>query len=104
MRQYTSPLQTLFIKGYQLEDTDRVFVTYSDKLRKKVVTVTDCTVTAEEDGTRIDVQLTQEDTGKFCTHEPISVQVNWITSSGKRKATAVANIRCEENLIKEVIE
>lgn len=104
MRQFTDPLQVLFIKGYQLTDEDEIYITYSDKRRRKIVTVTDnFTITADEDGTLLNVQLTQEQTGTFDYNEPISVQVNWITPDGKRKATAVTNVICEENLIKEVL-
>ena len=103
MRQFTSPLHTLFIKGFELTDYSRVYVTYSDKPRKNVVTVTDCVVTIENGGTKIETQLTQEQTGSFKDGDIVSVQVNWLTSSGKRMATSVTNIRVEENLIKEVI-
>ncbi len=50
------------------------------------------------------MQLTQQQTGQFDFAEPVSVQVNWIPAeTGKRMATAVTDVWCEENLIKEVL-
>lgn len=107
MRQYTDPLEKLFVKGQQIQDEDEVFITYSDKLRKVVVTISDkgdYTLTRSEKGTLINVQLTQQQTGLFNFAEPVSVQVNWIPAeTRKRMATTVTNVWCEENLIKEVL-
>lgn len=104
MRQYTTPLQTMFVQGYELTESDKVYVTYADKTREHVLTVTDPILTHEDDGTTVKVHLTQEQTGLFAANEIVSVQVNWINEDGERMATNVANITCRENLLKEVID
>lgn len=104
MREYTTPLETLVIPGYYLEDSQQVFVTFSDKCRKKNVTISDnIVIEDDENGAVLYVELTQEQTAMFKPHEPIDVQVNWITKDGRRMATDVASIPCLENLLKEVI-
>ena len=116
MRQYTTPLQTLFVKGVEITDTDRVFVTYSGRksgfpvgLNSKwdyTFTIDDPVVTLDKDGkgTWIEVNLTQEQTGAFDSCETVGVEVNWITESGRRNATNIRYLKMEENLLKEVIE
>lgn len=51
----------------------------------------------------MEVHLTQAETGKFWYGEEVAVQVNWL-ASGERYATEIANVRWNENLIKEVME
>ncbi len=104
MRQYTTPLQTMFVQGYELDETDRVFVTYANKERTDTLTVTNVTLENKDGGTLVSVHLTQDQTGLFNSGENINVQVNWITVTGERMATNVATITCKENLLKEVIE
>lgn len=104
MRQYTDPTETLFIPGYSLEDAQRVFVSFSDRCRKHVLTVSDnITIEDSNSGSTLFVNLNQEQTGMFKSKEPVDVQVNWIASSGARIATEIVTIPCWENLIKEVV-
>ena len=115
MRQYTTPLHTLFIKGFELADTDRVFVTYSvSKMSKSIparviqeraFTIDDPVITLDEEGkgTWIEVHLTQEQTGIFEGGDTVGVQVNWVTQEGERFATNIYKITSKENLLKEVI-
>ena len=106
MREYTTPTETLIIPGYSLSNAQEIFVTFSDKFRKKNVTITsDDGIVVEDDtnGAILYVDLTQEQTAMFRPRDTIDVQVNWITETGKRLATEVAQIPCWENLLKEVI-
>lgn len=104
MRQYTTPTETLFIPGHSLEDAQQVFVSFSDKCRKHVLTVSDnITIEDSEAGATLFVNLTQEQTAMFKPKESVDIQVNWIASTGARIATEIVPIPCWENLIKEVI-
>lgn len=102
MRQYTTPLQTLFIPDHNLSGCD-VYVSYSDNRRKKVLTVNEVTLEQLENGTRIKVHLTQEQTAMFKEQQSVDVQVNWVTRDGNRYATEIVPVLCKENLLKEVI-
>lgn len=104
MRQYTDPTYTLLVKKMTIAPTDRIFISFADSQRRKLLTITECTVrTGEEDGTYLDFELTQAQTGMFNYHNSVSVQVNWIDSFGKRHATEIKEVPSLENLIKEVL-
>ena len=105
MRQFTTPIESLFIPGHSLTGS-RIFVSFADKCRKHTITVTEDidVVQDDEQGSVIEVHLTQEQTGIFDRLEPIDIQVNWITQSGERNATEIVSVPCWENLMKEVIE
>ena len=85
-------------KGYLLHNREVVFIEHGEilyfqhlfsEMRLALVTV--------------EVHLTQAETGKFWYGEEVAVQVNWL-ASGERYATEIANVRWNENLIKEVME
>lgn len=51
----------------------------------------------------INVYLSQTETLQFPLARPISIQANWITSSGAREATLIESVWMSGNLIPEVI-
>ena len=101
MRQYTTPVVQLRIDGHDLSGAD-VYVTFANRERNALLTITDPGITADEDGTTVEVHLTQEQTGRFAYGSYISVQVNWM-ELGERYATQIASVAWDENLIKEVL-
>lgn len=101
MRQYTTPIVQLRIDGHTVSGD--VYVTFANKARNVTLTIDSPTVTTDAGGSTVEVHLTQAETGKFWYGEEVAVQVNWL-ASGERYATEIANVRWNENLIKEVME
>ena len=101
MRQYTTPVVQLRIDGHTVSGD--VYVTFANKARNVTLTIDSPTVTTDAHGSTVEVHLTQAETGKFWYGEEVAVQVNWL-ASGERYATEIANVRWNENLIKEVME
>ena len=101
MRQYTTPVVQLRIDGHTVSGD--VYVTFANKARNVTLTIDSPTVTTDAQGSTVEVHLTQTETGKFWYGEEVAVQVNWL-ASGERYATEIANVRWNENLIKEVME
>ena len=100
MIRYTTPTITLTIKNYHFPENCNVYATF--KQCKGEVTKTDLTITEDGDDTVIEVELTQEETEKFKAGETVFVQVNWVTPSGSRNATSIAQINTFGNLLEEV--
>lgn len=101
MRQYTTPVVQLRIDDHTVSGD--VYVTFANKARNVTLTIDNPTVTTDAHGSTVEVHLTQAETGKFWYGEEVAVQVNWL-ASGERYATEIANVRWNENLIKEVME
>lgn len=101
MRQFTTPTVQLRIAGVTVSGD--AYVTFSNRARNISVTVENPTITTDQEGSTVEVHLTQAQTGKFEYGEDVSVQVNWI-NAGERYATEVATVPWNENLIKEVLE
>lgn len=100
MIRYTTPTVALTVDAVIPEAN--VFVTFSQGAA--VVTKPVVDITRGENNTSINVLLTQEETSRFKTSQPVSVQVNWITPSGVRIATDSAKLNILENLLSEVVE
>ena len=103
MKQYTTPVLQLLIEDQILSQSDRVYVTFSDHFRQKILTIENPTVEPQENGTLISVHFTQEQTARFNKNNPVDVQVNWVTIDGERVATDIASVIVGENLLKTVI-
>ena len=104
MRQYTDPTYTVLVEKVPIEPNAQIYISFADEMRRKLLTITDCRVIdGGEEGTYLEFDLTQEQTGMFTHHNCISVQVNWITSQNKRVATEIKKVPSLENLIKEVL-
>lgn len=105
MRRYTTPTITLTVSGIDLSDYD-VYVTFKQK--NVLITKSDEDVTvsydSEDDVTTISVYLTQSETAQFDAKYECKAQINWITSSGVRKATKIKPISIESNLLNEEID
>lgn len=106
MIRYTTPTHTLIVGGVDLTDCD-VYVSYrqvkGSSKNANSADIDDPTVAYDGTDTVITVPLTQLQTGGF-TPGRAQVQVNWITSSGIRRATEIATINVTDNLLQEVIE
>ena len=101
-RQYTTPTVTLTVVGHDLTGADSVRVTFSNKLRNIVLTISNPTVAASGDDSTVSVHLTQTQTAMFHAGEEVDIQVNWM-ASGERYATEIASEIWNENLLKEVL-
>ena len=105
MIRYTTPTDTLTVKGIDLTEMD-VYVTFKQKQQQRrdpvVVTLADTTVSYADGDSKIQITLTQQQTSSF-KNGPAQVQVNWIDQNGLRGATREANIVIHDNLLQEVL-
>lgn len=120
-RRYTDTTLTLLVKNTDLRTARNVYVTicqYSpddlattnfqsinsgiNSYDRKEVTIQSNSVTYSNPNTTVIVNLTQEQNAMF-KEGHVRVQINWIDSSGKRKATVVRRMKHHENLHEEVI-
>ena len=100
MIRYTTPTITLTVNSV-IPDGAKVIVSLKQKhyqLNKEV------TATAGEKKSTVVVTLTQEESSKFCSGDPVLVQLNWITAGGLRTATKVASVVAFDNLLDKVID
>lgn len=101
MIRFTTPTITLNIRGYTFPDECDIYVTF--KQGNVEVTKTDPEIITTETGTTLKVELSQSETGQFKMACSVLVQVNWITTTGYRNATKIAQVNAFENLLDEVI-
>lgn len=102
MIRYTTPAQTIIIKGVNLTGKT-VKVVYKSEYLGEVVIATNATVSykSDTDTTTIVCTLTQEQTAKLHAGK-CYVQVNWV-ASGSRYATKIQEFILGENLLEAVI-
>ena len=107
MIRYTTPTIQLTVEGADLTDND-VYVTLQQGNVKLTKSGEDLTVTTEtvlqQTNSIILFTLSQEESASFKMNSNVQVQVNWISASGVRAATEIANIGAFANLLDEVIE
>lgn len=120
-RRYTDQTLTLLVKNRDLRNSSGVYITISQYTPEDVIQNT--TSASFYSGTSYDkteltlqaksvsysnpnsvvlVDLTQEQNALF-KEGYVRIQINWIDSSHKRKATVVKRLRHHENLHEEVI-
>lgn len=103
---YTTPTITLTVEGIDLSSND-VYVSLEQGTHLVHKTGTDLVITTDTHGqvtdTIITLVLTQEETASFNVGKAVSVQVNYINSSGVRDATEVKTINVMRNLLNEVV-
>lgn len=106
MIRYTTPTRTFIVGGYDLTDC-HVVVTFKQKIGSStnvnVVNVEDPEATYDGTDTTLTVPLTQLQTGGFKAGVYAQVQVNFM-EDGVRKATKMASIVIDENLLDEVMD
>ena len=104
MYRFTTPTRTLTVEGQDLTGCD-VVVSYRQRMGNSMidnaVDIDDATVTYDGSDSTITVGLTQLQTAGFVAGKRCMVQVNWINSSGVRKATDVAYVPVSDNLYEE---
>lgn len=107
MINYTTPTIALTVEGVDITSCD-VYVSLeqgSTELTKKGTELTLATETVGHNtNTNISFTLTQKESGSFNYNRPVSLQVNWINSSGVRSATEIKGIPVMKNLLAEVVE
>ena len=121
-RRYTDTTLTFLVKNTNLSSARKVYVTISQYIpddlsqanlnssvysggstyAKEEITVQSNSVAYSSPNTIVIIDLTQEQTARF-KNGYVRCQVNWIDSTGKRKATAVKRVRHYENLHEEVL-
>lgn len=84
MRRYTTPTETVILRGANLTECD-IYVTYRQG-SKVILTVNDIESTFDGTDTILTYELSQQDTAKFKAGAG-TIQVNWITPENKRDAT-----------------
>lgn len=100
MIRYTTPTITLKIPAV-LPQEAKVIASIRQKqiqLDKEVIAIT-----RGDKATTLVISLTQEESSRFCSRDPVLVQVNWITPGGMREATKVASVVAFDNLLDKVI-
>ena len=100
MREYTTPTQTLRVKGVDLTGM-RVYVSYH-KPNGDDVTFSDPRVDYDGDDSVISVKFTQAKAALLGVGK-VAVQVNAVDRSGNRIATAEGSFRIGRNLMKGVV-
>lgn len=119
-RRYTDQTLTLLVRNQNLTTARKVYVTISQYIPedtvsnstdslygssaydRKELTIQSNSVTYSNPNTTVIVQISQEQNAMF-KEGYVRVQINWIDSAGKRKATIVKKLRHNENLYEEVL-
>lgn len=106
MINYTTPTISLTVEAVDLTGQD-VYVTLQQGSHEMTKKGADLTVTTEthdqQTDTNITFVLSQAESASFKFNQAVSVQVNWINSSGVRAATEIKAIGVMRNLLDEVI-
>ena len=106
MINYTTPTISLTVEGVDLSGMD-VYVSLEQGQKELTKTGDDLIIEpiigAETTDTKITFTLTQEESATFNFGKSVSVQVNFINSSGVRDATEIKTIPVMRNLLDEVI-
>lgn len=92
----------LSVSGFDLSQC-KVIAVLQGKTRRIEKTNDDMQIDGAAAGTRITLQLSQEDT-LMLGMGTVTIQVNWIDVNGLRRATRKASFNMEENLYKKVME
>lgn len=107
MINYTTPTISLTVEGVDLSGMD-VYVSLEQGQKELTKTgdslIIEPIIGDETTDTSIVFTLTQEESASFDFGKSVSVQVNFINSSGARDATEIKTIGVMRNLLDEVIE
>lgn len=107
MINYTTPTISLAVEGVDLSGMD-VYVSLEQGQKELTKTGDDLIIEPiigeGTPDTSIVFTLTQEESAAFDFGKSVSVQVNWLSSSGVRDATEIKTISVMRNLLAEVIE
>lgn len=101
MRRYTTPTITLDIIGVDLSEGWHT-ITYL-RQGEDVLKVEDAPCETTENGSKITIELTQEQTGMFDTTRQVNAQVRYINAAGYAGATNIAGLSVEPVIVNEVI-
>ena len=106
MINYTTPTISLTVEGVDISSDD-VYVTLEQGSHELTKYGDDLIISTETHGQQTDTTivftLTQEESASFKINGQVSIQVNFIDSSGVRSATEIKNIGVMRNLLDEVI-
>lgn len=107
MINYTTPTISLTVEGIDLSGMD-TYVSLEQGAKKLTKTGADLIIEPvigeETTDTSIILTLSQAESASFDFGRNVSIQVNWISSSGARDATELKTIPVMRNLLDEVIE
>lgn len=98
MKQYTDVPITITVNGVDLTTISQPHLTFSQGYNT-VVDITDITIIS---ATACSVVLTQAQTGLFKLGD-IQCQLNFFDGTGKRKASEIATIAAESNLLRRIL-
>lgn len=99
MIRYTTPTITLTINAVIPEGAKAIV----SLRQKKIQLDKEVTYDRGDKTTTLIAELSQSESAKFASSEPVLVQVNWITPDGERNATKVASVVAFDNLLDKVI-
>ena len=107
MINYTTPTISLTVEGVDLSGMD-TYVSLEQGAKELTKTgdalVIEPVVGEETTDTSIAFVLSQTESALFDFGKSVSIQVNWISSSGVRDATEIKTFPVMRNLLDEVIE
>lgn len=121
-RRYTDTSLTFLVKNRDLRNASHVYVTFSQHIPEdltpddigslyniaggnhtvETITIEASNITYSSPNSLVIIDLSQAQTSNF-QEGFVRVQVNWLDSSGKRKATVTKKIKHRPNLCEEVL-
>ena len=100
MRRYTDAILTITAENAHFTTAQEIHVTFAQAFRSVDITGDAISIVGDEELT---VTLTQSQTATL-NSEPAKLEVNYIDSEGKRKASEVVTIDVLENLLERVLD
>lgn len=101
MIRYTTPTIEIRVKGVDLTNGYRIWVSLQQGYEVQTIEVGSATLDGSD--TLIECELTQRQTAKLSPRKPVSIQVNWIDVDGRRNATVQATESVLDNLLAKVV-
>lgn len=98
MRTYTDVPVTITVDGYDMTAATNLHVTF--RQGGTVVDIADADVGS---ATSVTLVIPQTMTAKFRDGAPVSVQINFIGADGRRRASEIATLTAEDNLLRRII-
>lgn len=99
MIRYTTPTHEHVVHGIDLSGYD-VYVSY--RQGSKTLNVKADAVSYDGTDSTVTVSLSQPQTGRFRAGK-VRVQINWVTSDGKRNAVRPKDMDMDDNLMERVV-
>lgn len=101
MIRYTTPVVEIRVKGIDLTDGYRVWVSLKQESNVQTTEVSGLTLDGSD--TIIEFKLSQEQTANLKASAPMVIQVNFIDRDGNRNATNQVSTNVSGNLLNRIV-